>query len=118
MITGIERFYTPGHRIEAYVETSQGFGGPVYHWKPKHTLAGRLRPLSGDERLSADKQTVFADHRFYCAVEDITEADRYVSPGGDIYDIKFIKDPMSMSNHLEIDLEYTGHTAVGPLHEG
>lgn len=108
MINNIQDFYTSGHIIERYTETPGGFGGPEYTWTTHLAVDGRLRPLSGDKRLSADKETVFASHKFYTAVADIKETDRYKDPSGNIYTIKFISDPMSMGNHLEIDLE-KGH---------
>ena len=112
MTKNIKRFYTTGHKIQYYDPGDEGFGGSEGEWKDKDfsPIVARLSPLSGEQRLSADKQTVFADAKLYCDVLDITEADRYVSPDGDVYNIKLVKDPMSWGNHLEIDLEYTGHT--------
>ena len=101
----IERFYTTGHKILRYTETSSGFGGSTGAWATHLTVDGCLRPLSGDKRLSADKSTVYASHRFYTDVADIRESDRYQDPDGNNYIIKFIADPMSMGNHLQIDLE-------------
>ena len=104
----ITRFYTPGHKIERYGETGGGFGGPSQVWNTHLEIDGCLRPLSGDTRISADKETLFATHRFYCDVADIKETDRYVDPDGEVYRIKFVADVMNMGNHLQIDLE-KGH---------
>ena len=111
MISGIKRHFTTGHKIQEYTPGDEGFGGSEGTWKDKEfsPISARLRPLSGEEQLSADKKTLFSTHKLYCGIHDIKEADRYVSPDGEIYNIKFVKDPMSMGNHLEIDLEYVGH---------
>ena len=111
MLKRIEKFYTTGHKIQEYTPGEEGFGGSEGTWSEKSfsPISARLRPLSGDERLSADKKTLFSTHKLYCGIHDITEADRYVDPDGYIYNIIFVKDPMSMGNHLEVDLEYVGH---------
>ncbi len=106
----MKKYFTTGHKVEQYTETDTGFGGPTYTWTEKLTLDARLRPLSGEERLSADKQTLHTTHKLYCDVLDITEQDRYVDPDGNIYHIVFVKNPMNMDRHLEIDLEFAGHT--------
>ena len=108
MIGNIKRFYTSGHIIERYTKTGGGFGGPEYQWSTHLTVDGRLRPLAGDKRLSADKETLYASHKFYTDVADIKDTDRYKDPEGNLYTIKFVSDPMNMGNHLEIDLEQ-GH---------
>ena len=109
MIEGIKRFYTTGHIIERYTEGAEGFGGSEGTWATHLEIDGRLRPLSGDEQLSADKLTVFADHKLYTSLADIKETDRYKDPDGNIYRIKFIKEPMKWGNHLEIYLERKSH---------
>lgn len=108
-IKGISKYYTTGHEIERSTDATGGFGGFARTWSSHLSPAGRLRPLSGDQQLSADKETAFATHRFYCAPDDIKVTDRYKDPDGNIYRIKFVSDVMNMDNHLQVDLEYQGH---------
>jgi SPP1 family predicted phage head-tail adaptor len=107
MIGNIVDYYTDNIIIERIDKVmSNGIGGYVESWKTHLSINGKMRPLSGKEQLSADKQTVFATHKLYCAIADITEMDRVVF-NGDIFEIKNIpKDVMNMHNHYEIDLEF------------
>lgn len=109
MIGNIKRYYTSGHKILKYVETGSGFGGPTASWENHLHITGRLRALSGKEALSADKQSFYASHKFYCDIYNITREHRYQDPSGNVYHIKFVKEPMGMGNHLEIDLELISH---------
>jgi SPP1 family predicted phage head-tail adaptor len=101
---GIEKFYKPGIVIERKTDIKKAGGAVKQEWAPHITISGQIRPLSGDERLSADKKTLFASHRLYTDPADITEADR-VNDNGLIYDIKFVHDPMNFGRFLQIDLE-------------
>ena len=109
MLQNIKRFFTLGHKIQRYSPGTPGFGGDNGEWENHLEVPGRLRPLSGDERMSADKMTLYATHRFYTDVADIKESDRYIDPGGKVYEIKFVADPMNMGEFLQIDLEEHGH---------
>lgn len=104
----IERFFTGGHKIEKMTTEQGPRGGVEKTWKTHLAdIDGKLWPLSGDRRLSADKQTYFADHRFITGPADITEKHRYQDPDGNVYRIKAVnprKRPDG-SGHLEIDLE-------------
>lgn len=106
MIENIAVYYVDDVIIERKTTVPNGIGGFVTTWGTHLSIKGKMRPLSGKEQLSADKTTVFATHKLYCALADITEMDRVVFDGG-VYEIKNIpKDVMNMHNHYEIDLEY------------
>jgi hypothetical protein len=102
----MERFFTPGHRIQRKTLLPNGMGGFTESWQDHLTIDGFKRTLAGSERLSADKVTLFASDRFYCNPADITEMDRYISPDGKVYNIKLPDNKMGKLMH--IDLEYTG----------
>ena len=103
----IERFYTTGHKIQRFTAGTDSYGDPTETWADHLSLSGKLWQLSGDERLSADKVTLFADHRFACAVADITEKDRYVDPAGVVYNIKAVakRTRPDGTGHCELSLE-------------
>ena len=107
MTAGISKYYTQTVVFET-AATSSADAGYTQVWSTAATVKGRLRPLSGRERMSADKQTLYADHRLYCAPVAITEKDR-VACEGKTFDIVFVKNVMSMNRHLEIDLLLRGH---------
>ena len=101
----MRRFYTPGKQVMRKTKTPNGMGGYSESWSLFKTIDGCIRPLQGDERLSADKKTLFATHRLYCDYDtSILQTDR-ISDSGHDYEIKFINDPMQMHEFLHIDME-------------
>jgi SPP1 family predicted phage head-tail adaptor len=104
----IENYFDESVTIERVTRTDTNIGGWTESWDTHLTVDGKIRPLSGSERLSADKQTLYADYRLYCDNADITAADRAVS-GGVTYDIVFVKNVMHFDRHMEIDLLMRGH---------
>jgi SPP1 family predicted phage head-tail adaptor len=100
----MRKYYEPNIEIQRRTLTQNAFGEFVEVWGLHLTIDGRIRPLNGNERLSADKTTLFATHRLYCDVADITEVDRVVYQGK-IYNIKFVSNVMNFNRHLQIDLE-------------
>ncbi len=103
----ISRFYTPDHIIRRATSTENDYGEPVLQWADHLTVEGKLWPLSGDERLSADKETYFSTHKFATAIADILETDRYQDPDGNEYYIKAIlsRTRPDGSGHYELSLE-------------
>jgi len=100
----IEKFFTTGITVQRRTITRDAAGGTIETWADHLSISGRIRQLSGDDRLSADKDTVFATHRMYCMLADIVETDRVVF-SGITYAIKFIENPMLYGRFLQIDLE-------------
>ena len=105
MIRNIESFYNQEFQVLRYTMTGSGYGGIQGAWNTHLTVRGRLRPLTADERLRADKVSLYSTHRLYASVTDITSKDRVVDVYGNNYAVKGLKNPMNMDNHLEIDLE-------------
>ena len=76
MIGSVARFFEAGYEVWRWEEVTDAWGGKTKQWVQRQDVEGRLRPLSGDKRLSADKETIFATHRFYCfpfAPEPVTD---------------------------------------------
>ena len=94
--------------IEAFTpqtltETADGQGGVSTSWADGTAFRGRLSSLPIDERMSADKTTVFASHKLYCNNQTITEAYRIRNSDSTRYfQIKGVINPSNSSNHLEI----------------
>ena len=103
MIGNIDKYFEPVV-IERYTSTYNDFGEEVKTWTTHLTIQGRLRPLNGTERFSADKETLFATHRLYCFPADIKETDR-VKYDNKYYNIKFVSDVMNFDILYHIDCE-------------
>lgn len=104
MIDGITDFYNQEFSVLRASVLENGIGGFSTEWTAVAEGLCRLRPMTGTEQESGDKKTVFGSHRLYCAPLDVTETDR-IRVDYQEYDILWIKNPMSMGNHLEIELE-------------
>ena len=103
----INRFYTSGHKIQRVTITQDSYGGVVETWADHLTVSGKLWELSGDRKLSADKETIFSTHKLATDITDIKDTDRYVDPDGNNYEIKAlaIRKRPDGTGHTEIDLE-------------
>jgi head-tail adaptor len=83
--------------------TDDGMGGQVEVWADGTAFRGRLSSLPIDERMSADKTTVFASHKLYCNNQTITETQRIRNSDSTRYfEIKGVVNPSNSSDHLEI----------------
>jgi len=51
---------------QTLASTADGMGGVTEAWSDGTTFKGRLSSLPIDERMAADKVTVYATHRLYC----------------------------------------------------
>ncbi len=103
----IDSYYKPGFTIKRPVRTVDSGGSPVETFSDFLTTSGRMRPLTGTEILANEKLGLVTSHRFYCAVIDVEEKDKiYNSNTGNTYEVKFVKNPMEMGDHLEIDCKF------------
>jgi len=102
----ITKWFNKTILLERKTESRDTTGAVIPAWATHLTVSGSLRPLSGDERVSAEKQNYFADHRIYVLPADIQADKDRAKIDGNIYLIKFVKNVMSMNVHLEIDCEY------------
>ena len=88
---------------QTLTETTDTQGGVVNTWADGTAFRGRLSSLSINERMSQDKQTVFASHKLYCNNQTITEAYRIRNSDSTRYfQIKGVINPSNASDHLEI----------------
>ena len=107
MIGNIERFYESGWKVLRATETQDAAGGMVTTLAAHLSVRGRMRPLTGDKRISADKDTYFGDHRFYCSPADILEGDVLTKTGSTTttYEVKHAPDMMTMGRLMQVDCE-------------
>ena len=103
----VNRFFTSGHKIQRVTVTTDSYGGTINTWADHLTVDGKRWALSGDKKLSAEKETIFSTHKFATAIADIEETDRYVDLDANEYEIKALatrKRPDG-TGHIELDLE-------------
>ena len=103
----IESYYKSGYTIKRVTNVPDGAGAYTEQLADVVSTYGRLRPLSGNEILANEKLNYRTTHRFYCPVIDVKPEDKiYDSNSEKFYEVKFIKNPMEMDSHLEVDCEY------------
>jgi len=98
--------------LQKRVETSDGMGGVTIAYQDLVEFKAVLVPLSGQEKVSYDKQTVFATHRLlfdYKApgkknISEVKEKNR-IRYGTRYFDIKLVKNVGEANRHFELDLE-------------
>lgn len=94
----IQEFYP-----QTLTETDDSQGGVVQTWADGTAFRGRLSSLPINERMSADKLTVFASHKLYCNSVSLAETQRIRNSDSTRYfQIKGIVNPSNSSDHLEI----------------
>ena len=82
------------------------FNEPIIVWTDFKEVIGRLRPLSGEKRVAASKETAFISHRFYCShFSEAIPAGCTLLLEGNRYNIKFVQNVMTMDRILQLDLE-------------
>ena len=107
MIGNIAKYYEAGWKVLRATETQDAAGGMVSTLSTHLSISGRMRPLTGDKRISADKDTYFGDHRFYCDPVDILEGDYLTLTGSTttVYEVKHAPDMMTMGRLMQVDAE-------------
>ena len=88
---------------QTLANTTDNMGGVTVAWSDGTAFKGRLSSLPIDERMAADKVTVYATHRLYCNNITITEVSR-IKLGSRYFEIKGVRNPSNISSHLEIDV--------------
>lgn len=99
----INDHYIPGFTVKRSVQTNVN-GIATETFSDLAEVSGRMRALTGNEILANERRGLKTSHRFYCDVIDIEIRDRIVN-GSNTFDVKFVKNPMEMNHHLEIDCE-------------
>ncbi len=97
----IQEFYP-----QSLTSTDDGQGGVSQSFVDGTAFRGRLSSLPIEERMSADKLTVYASHKLYCDYSSsLTEDDRIRNSDSTRYfQIKGIVNPSNSNHHLEVTL--------------
>jgi len=90
---------------QTLTETDDLQGGVTIAWSDGTAFRGRLSSLPVDERMSADKLTVYASHKLFCANQTINETYRIRnSDSSRHFEVKGIVNPSNSNHHLELTL--------------
>ena len=92
--------------LQRISDSQDGMGGYDRKYYGVRNIRGTMVVLSASERVSADREAVYATHRFFCNFPvglTISEDDRF-RKGERVFDIEFINNAAEQNRHLEIDL--------------
>ncbi len=102
--------YMPGMlrepiEVQEQVETSIGGGATDITWQTKFTTQAHMKPLSGNERLYAERLDATTRNRLVMRYRpDLVESDRVVIRGRQ-FQIRFINNVEYRNRWLEVDLD-------------
>ena len=109
LLNGGFKLFRARYGTNAIGEKVKGYDVVYYH-PPAGTFYlgddfnGRLRPMSGREKQSADKKTQFATHRIYCPIMDIKPTDR-IKYKGQMFEVLFASNVMDSDEFMQVDCE-------------
>ena len=103
----MKKYFETGWNVLRPAVTQDAAGGVVNTLSTHLSLTGCMRPLTGDKRISAEKDTYFADHVFYCEPVDILESDVIFKTGSTAttYTVKHASDMMTMDRSMQVYTE-------------
>lgn len=102
-----EKFFSQSAKIQQpQVSYENNYHEPILEWTDFKEVVGRLRPLSSQDNIVANKEAVFISHRFYCSYfDDEIPLNCSILINNERYMIRFVQDVMTMHRLLQIDLE-------------
>jgi len=102
----IEDYFNDVVELHSITKVNLGGGSFKEQSAKVKDIKGRLRPLSGSERYIDHQKQKEVNYRFYCGYDpSIDEKDSLIDQvNNNSFEISFIKNPMQMNQHLEIDL--------------
>ena len=100
----ISRWFESGWTLHTLGSTTDAWSNPIEGYSTGTALRGRFRPLSGDRKLSADKQTPFADAKFYCSSTSTIAAGDQLRKSSDVYEVTFVQNVMDMDRFLQVEV--------------
>ncbi len=89
--------------LQSVAETDDLQGGVTKVWTDIGSFRGRISPLTTQERLMQNKETMTTTHRIYCAPMTVTPKDR-IKWGTYYFEIIGITNPSELYSHLEIEV--------------
>ena len=99
-----EKYFDSTATIQEPTLVADSYGEPIATWTTYDSIPCRLRPITGDKRIAASKDTEFATHKLYCLPITMPINCRIVI-NNEIYEIKCPSDIMTMGRFMQIDLE-------------
>ncbi len=104
LTTTIKKYLTDNIDIYEATKTTNSYGEVVETWTKNRTVLGRIRPLSGNERLVAGAEHQISTHRLYTLDSAITENSQ-IRFAGKTYDVIYVSNMMNFNALWQITLQ-------------
>jgi len=101
----ISDLFIPGFVIKRRTESTVN-GNLTASYATVATISGRIRLLSGDEKITNEKENWTTTHRFYCDASNTLNRGDVIVKDGKTYDIKVIDNPHELDEFLQVDCVY------------
>jgi head-tail adaptor len=88
--------------IQRKTIVGDGIGGHTTIWADLGSFKGRISPVSAQEKMMQDKNTMGTTHRIYCDPMTVQPTDR-IRWGSYYFEIIGVRNPSELYHHLEID---------------
>lgn len=95
--------------LQYSITTHNDIGEVISEWKDKYSLSGFLDLMNGSSNyLNYNTKMQESTHIFICDYVklDVKLENSRMIINNEIYDVKFIDNPMELNEHLEIYLKY------------
>ena len=99
----ISKWIEAGWTLHSLGSTTDATGNPIDGYSTGTAISGRFRPLSGDRKLSADRQTPFADAKFYCSSTSTIAVGDQLRKSSEVYEVTWVQNPMDMDRFLQVE---------------
>lgn len=104
MIQGVDKYLTQDVKVYRPTSTIDEYGSPVVVNTLVTTIKGRLRQLSENERLSAQKVEHYGTHRLY-TLENIIQNEDYIEYQLQKFNVIGVNNVMNFNEFYQIELE-------------
>lgn len=100
----IDATFKEGYKIQRPTTTNNN-GLVEKTYTDVATISCRVRQLSGNEAIAAEKMGYTANYRIYCLATDVEEQDRIIGLNDEIYEVKNVNNVMDMGQLFHVDCE-------------
>lgn len=86
--------------------SADNVGGATSSWANGTAFKGRLSAVKAEERMNADKTTVYATHKVYCQIQSGLDETCRLTLGSRTFEIVGIVKPSNLATgHMEITVK-------------
>ncbi len=90
--------------LQSLTVSDDGMGSQIKTWTDLGSFRGRISPITSQESIVQNKETMTTTHRIFCDPMTIDPSNR-IRWGSYYFEIVGIRNPSELYHHLEIDVK-------------